>query len=589
MKKDKKMFFRYVATVVLTISLLTLGLMPVSAATIQIDTIDPILVIDKVSVDPAVAGGDFTLGISVRNIANNPGFDLAFSFKIKDTDSLDPFSLAANQVTTIDQLDGNATRTMFFTFSVAKEAQNKNYDMVVSLTGKNASFQQVVSSGTVLTIPVTYDQTKPVLIINSADISPINPDPSGEFDVHFNLGNLSKTTDARNVVMLLDGADNFEVKEISNKKNIMKLEKGTSTVVSYHLQSKDTRIDNTIKLKISFDYLGSESSSVEEIINLPLSWEEAGIGTTPWVIVNKYTLSDEQILAGNTVALRLFIENTNQRPVKNVKISLGVIKIEETSSTTTTQTTGGTVFSPVNSSNSFYIDNIPGKTVIEKAIDLYVDPNASAKTYIVPVEIKYEDRGGKVLECEELVNIPVTQECKLNVLSLQVPQEGFVGQPVQVLAEFVNVGKVSLGNFMVRLDGEFQKENSTYYVGNLDMGYNDFFQAMLIPEKEGALDGKVVFSYIDNNNKDIEVEHPFSIDIQSMPVAMPGSEGEMGEIGNGINSGKSFNGRVPQSGGFFSSLLSNWLTLLLSLVILVEGFFIWRIRRNRRGEEFLDE
>jgi hypothetical protein len=158
------------------------------------------------------------------------------------------------------------------------------------------------------------------------------------------------------------------------------------------------------------------------------------------------------------------------------------------------------------------------------------------------------------------------------------------------MAEFVNVGKVSLGNFMVRLDGEFQKENSTYYVGNLDMGYNDFFQAMIIPDKEGMLEGKVVFSYIDNNNKDVEVEHPFSIDIKSMPEAMPGSEGEMGEMpGNGLNPSKSFNGRVPQSGGFFSSLLSNWLTLLLSLVILVEGICIWRIRRNKRGEEFLDE
>ena len=36
-------------------------------------------------------------------------------------------------------------------------------------------------------------------------------------------------------------------------------------------------------------------------------------GETPWVIVNKYTLSAERVLAGNTVTLSLFIENTNQR------------------------------------------------------------------------------------------------------------------------------------------------------------------------------------------------------------------------------------------------------------------------------------
>lgn len=587
MNRKPNQICRQLVTVIIVWALLLWGIQPLQAATLQIDTIDPILVIDKVSMEQAVAGSDFQIGISVRNMTNNEGFDLAFAFEIKDTDSLAPFSLVANQNTVIDKIGANETRTMFFKFKVDEAAQNKDYEMIVKLTGKNAQFKETVNTVSTITVPVTYDLTKPVLIIRSADINPVQPDQSQEFDVNFRIENLSKTTDARNITFILDGGSNFEVREISNKKTVLKLAKGEDTVVSYRLLSKDSRSDNTVKLKISFDYLGSESSSVEETVNLPLSWANTGIGATPWVIVNKYTLSDERVLAGNTVTLNLYIENTNERPVKNVKISLGVIKIEETSGTTTTQTSGGTVFSPVNSSNSFYVDSIPGKSIVEKAVDLYVDPNAAAKTYIVPVEIKYEDRSGKTLECEELVNIPVTQECKLNILSMQVPPEGFIGQPVQVMAEFVNVGKVALGNFMVRLEGDFAKENSTYYVGNLEIGFNDFFQAVLIPEKEGPIEGKVIFSYIDNNNKDIEVEKTFTMNIMSQP-AFPGNEGGMaGKPGNALDPRGGFNGN--ETSGLLPFVKAKWPTILFALFVIIEAVYIWRLKRNKRSGEFLDE
>jgi len=565
---------------------LTAERLTAGAATIEIDTIDPVLIMEKTSMEQAVAGGEFTLGLSIRNISSNPGLDLSLSCKIKGEETLEPFALKPNQTTTIDKIEAKETRTVQLAFTVDASAQNKDYEIMISLDGKNAEFKETVHVSTSVNVPVTYDLTKPVLLVQSASVSPDNPDLIEGFEAHLKIQNLSKTTDARNIVLLLDGNDNFEVMDISNRKNILKLDKGEDKVVTYKLRAKDTRSGNAVKLKISFDYLGSEAESVEESINLPLPREDVGVGATPWVIVNKYTLSAERVLAGNTVTLKLFIENTNMRPVKNVKISLGVIKIEETTGGTSSTTTGGTVFSPVNSSNSFYLDYIPGKTVIEKDIDLYVDPNAAAKTYIVPVEIKYEDRSGKTLECEELVNIPVTQECKLNVLSVQVPPVGFVGQPVQVMAEFVNIGKVALGNFMVTLEGDFQKENGTYYIGNLDIGYNDFFQGAVIPLNEGKLEGNLVFSYIDNNNKDVRVEKPFTIEVQNAPAPPAGPEGEIMRPGA---PGMITPGKQAPKGGFLTSLKNNWFNGLLGLVILLEGVYIWRLRKKRDSEEFFNE
>ncbi|MFZ5753128.1 MAG: hypothetical protein ACOY3J_02710, partial [Bacillota bacterium] len=253
------------------------------------------------------------------------------------------------------------------------------------------------------------------------------------------------------------------------------------------------------------------------------------------------------------------------------------------------KTTGGTVFSPVNSSNSFFIEYIPGKTVLEKDIDLYVDPNAAAKTYIVPVEIKYEDRKGTTLTSEELVNIPVTQECKLQILSVQVPPTGFMGQPIPVTAEFVNVGKVALGNFMVTLEGDFEKDNGTYYIGNLDIGVSDMFQAGVIAGSEGKLEGKVVFSYIDNNNKNVRVEHPFTIEVQGRPVPPPGQEEEMMGPDGSVKPGMPVKGMPPQKASFLTTLKTKWPTFLLGLVIILEGIYIWRLKRKKASEEFFNE
>lgn len=562
---------------------------------IEIEGINPLIVIEKVDVEQAVAGSDFAITFSLRNISSNPAYELEMSFEVDDNDdntnTMYPFTLKDSESATIDKLEGNASRSVILKFDVDKEAQNKNYKMTVDVKGKNAKFESnVVRTSGIINVPVTYDLTKPVLMISEATISPENPGFDEEFNLNLRIVNKSKTTEARNVTLLLDGTvgdnNNFEVVEITNRKNITKLEEGNSAIVTYRLKAKDTKVDNTAKLTMKYDHQGNqEGETIEEIINIPLP-DSIGVGAKPLVIVNKYTLSAERVLAGNTVTLKLFVENTNKRDVRNVKISLDVIEIEDTSASGGVRR-GGTVFSPVNSSNSFFLDHIPGKTVIEKDIDLYVDPNATAKTYIVPVKIKYEDKNGSALDTEELVNIPVTQECKLEVLSTNVPTTGFVGEPISIQSEFVNVGKVSLGNFMVQLEGEFEKQNATYYVGAFDIGISDYFQGEIIPQEVGPLEGKLIYTYIDNNNKDVRVEELFTIEVEEKPTPPPGSEGEMGPDGKGGPGMADMPG--AQGGGFFAKLRAKAFNTLLGLVILFEAIYIWRLKKKKKEEEFFDE
>jgi len=519
----------------------------------------------ETSLDEVGFGQEFDLTISLENAGNVEAKNLVLTL-----DGLENFKVMdITNKKYLKKVGKNSTTKV--TYRLKTDENNKGNNVLLKMSYEYLSDGKGEQEET-LNLPVSLSDflKQPRLVVTRVTLSPDFPDLNEAFYLNFDIENISNI-EAKNLVVTLNGQENFEVIDFSNRKYFSKIAGKSSIRTNYMLLAKDAKKDNTVELKMSYDYFSNKNGEQIEIINLPML-RTGRNGKNPWVIINKYVLSAEKVLAGNTVTLKLFVENTNNKPVSNVKISLGVIEVEGEQ--------GGTVFSPVNSSNSFYLDTIPGKTIIEKEIDLYVDPNAAAKTYIVPVSIKYEDINGNQLSVDELVNIPVTQESKLQIISVDLPPVGYVGQPIPVGAEFVNVGKVALNNFNVSLEGDFNKENGNYYVGNLDIGASDYFQAMIFPEQEGVLKGNLVFTYVDNNNKDVRIEYPFEIEVQQMDPAMLGP-GDMGPDSPGsINGG----GRKALSGSMQQIVLWGLLA-----VVVIETIILIKKKKKEKSGEFFDE
>ena len=97
----------------------------------------------------------------------------------------------------------------------------------------------------------------------------------------------------------------------------------------------------------------------------------------PKIIVSKYVCDPLIVMAGEEFDLNLSLMNTHKdKGVKNIKMFLTLA--EETSSETEKS---GNIFTPVNSSNTYYFDAIPPKGTVDKELRLYVVPNAQPKTY----------------------------------------------------------------------------------------------------------------------------------------------------------------------------------------------------------------
>lgn len=505
-------------------------------------------------------GEEFDVAISFKNTGEHFAYNLTYSLDFLDYNGANPISI-------IDSpriLDPNTwhRQNINLRMKVNESANLGDYKMQLKIDYRDENGATYNTSSITRPIKIDLGRTNPELVVTRADVS---AGGQGKYQANFTLQNMGEK-EARNLTASFNGGANYLVAETSNKKHLGNIRgKGTASL-SFLIEERDGINDETATIEFSFEDENKVTQSQSVQVYLGTGGSSTAGGKTPWVIVNKYTLSSEQVFAGNRVVLSLFIENTNPKSVKNLKLSMGVIRVED-------DKVGGTVFSPVNSSNTFFIENIPGKSVVRKDVELFIDPNASAKTYIVPLDIVYEDERGKQLSAEEMINIPVIQSSMLEVLSVDLPPQGFMGDMINIAAEFVNVGKVDLSNFRVNIEGDFEKDNTLYYVGTLERGMSDYYQGRIIPTEEGTLEGTLVFSYLDAANEEVRLEEDFSIEILPMMEPEPMPDGMDHDF-----PGHDF--KEPSK--------INWIYLILGLALLGQAFVIFKMKRKKSEEEFYE-
>ncbi|MCL2122067.1 MAG: hypothetical protein FWH28_07450, partial [Clostridiales bacterium] len=179
------------------------------------------------------------------------------------------------------------------------------------------------------------------------------------------------------------------------------------------------------------------------------------------------------------------------------------------------------------------------------------------------------------------VNIPVTQQAKLSVTSMTLPSSANIGMPVPVMAEFVNSGKVDLADFSVRLEGAFDTMDASMYMAKLMIGVTTSYTGMLTAYEEGEVEGKLIVSYLDNNNLEVEDEYPFTLNVSQM------EELEFPEGGMMFPEGM-YPSDLSDEPVVIRLLKAYWLPGALGLVILIQFIYIIRIKKKAKEEFFED-
>jgi hypothetical protein len=353
-------------------------------------------------------------------------------------------------------------------------------------------------------------------------------DVNENFTVSFDLYNSGKVA-AKSIVVTAAGVDTAAVvPKSASVKTIAELAPGATTSLSFTFAGTAASKTQNYAIQFTTEYTsgGSAVSSFKQFagvnVNNPDSDEENA--SKPKLIVSNYECDPLIVMAGQEFNLNMEVLNTHStKGVKNIKMFLTLA--EETSSDSEKS---GNVFTPVESSNTFYFDEIGPKATVQKQLRLYVVPDAQPKTYTLTVNFEYEDATGKEFTATELLGINVKQVTALQMDDFAIPDAVEMYSPVTVSFGYYNTGKVTLSNVMVKVVGDVECQNKNTYIGNLESGASEYFESSFTPTSSGEVPVSIVVSYEDASGEVMEETRDFTLNVMEpmMPEDMEGEEAE---------------------------------------------------------------
>ena len=341
------------------------------------------------------------------------------------------------------------------------------------------------------------------------DVEIVNvKEPSGTYGVNqnFNIAfDVRNRGDAVAKDVKVTVRENGESGSVVPKSNsivaVGDLAAGSLKPVSVTMAATDDAKTRNYTIEIFVEYVqNGKVVSFSQYAGVNINNADGDGESKPKIIVSQYTSDPMIVMAGEEFDLTMAFLNTHaQKTVKNVKMFLTLS--EETSSDT--QRTGN-IFTPVNSSNTFYFDSIPSKQTVEKVISLYVVPDAQPKTYTLTVNFEYEDDQGNEYTATELLGINVKQATKIETSEIYLAPSSEIFMPMYLYFDIYNTGKVDISNMKVELSGDIDTTVKSVYLGNCTKGESLYYEGNFSVINEGTNNVVITISYEDPNGEIVE-------------------------------------------------------------------------------------
>ena len=297
-----------------------------------------------------------------------------------------------------------------------------------------------------------------------------------------------------------------------------------------------------------------------------------GTASTPRVIVTGFSTSPEVVHAGETFTLTLHMQNTSKATaVQNMLFDI------QAASESTDTTYVAAAFLPTAGSSTIFVDRIPAGATKDISMEMEARSDLSQKPYVVNVKMNYEDENVNAYENTASVSIPVRQEARVDISSVDVmPDSIEVGSEVNVMFSIYNIGKTKLYNTSVKFIADSVTGGDTY-LGNIDPGATANLDAYLTGAAATMDDGtvkiQITYEYEAGEAATIEKEMTLFVNEMYIPDDM-GMEGDM--FGEDM---------MQEKGGF-----KIWY-VLVPLVLVIIGaavFLVIRRKKKKKAAELLE-
>jgi len=455
-------------------------------------------------------GDRFSASIELENLGTLSAKDVKVTLKGFSNDGI--YSELSG-VSYLKNINGGKTGKLSFNLIVSDKINVRSFPLEIAVDYKD-EFGNSYNESFTYYVPIEEKNAgKASLKIDNITSPSGVVAPDKDFKVGFDVAN-NGTKELSNVKVWVTTESGIICKSQSISM-IDSLKAGEKKSFEFVFTALTDAATKNYPISINVEYDDEEKQTVTQYVGVyvenPKEEKKEESTSTPRIIIDRYSISTGQAVAGKSFEIELSILNTHRNmTVKNMGISFLADE---------------GVFLPAGESGStIFIDEIKAGARVVKKMTFATKFDAAPKSYLLNINFEYEDEQNKAYTLKESISIPVMQEQRLEISEIETAMDAFVGQPVPVTLNFYNMGKSTLNNLMIKCKGEgFDlRPGSEYFVGNFEPGRSDYYEAYIIPNKDGQIKGSVVFTFEDNTGEVKEIEKEFEIFAQGDPGMMGG-------------------------------------------------------------------
>lgn len=297
--------------------------------------------------------------------------------------------------------------------------------------------------------------------------------------------------------------------------------------------------------------------------------------SVPKLIIESYKLSSDKIYAGETFDLEFNVKNTSD----NTNLQNVQIHIKDAGETATIVPASG-------GSNTLYISKIGKGQSSSQKVSLQTAPDAAAKAYTLNVDFSYESATTNAAHtANETIAVPILQKIRLKCDEPTVYDDvSYLDSSTSMSIKMYNMGRSSIYNCIVDVEGNGLKLEESYFGGTLSAGSTLAADISVIPSEAGDIQGTVVISYEDVYGEPGEERLPFTLHVEDPNAGMENMEGMEGMGGEGMEGGMTDPGMEGGSKGF-----PWWGWVIGAGALGGGGFFGFKKLKKRRARSLEDD
>lgn len=220
----------------------------------------------------------------------------------------------------------------------------------------------------------------------------------------------------------------------------------------------------------------------------------------PRLLVETYSISDDEIVPGEEFELTMKIRNTS---IYYDTYSV-VVTVEDN---TSSGNTNPQIYPVYGSSNQTYIERVYARNSWDITVPLKAAENISAPEIPLKVTITYNDNYFIDKQTNvAFINLPVRLSGDLNLVSASVPESVSTGTKARISATYENTGSKNLYNVTMKVSGGEVFEPITADLYNIGGGEKNTAEVYIDCNEIGKIPIAISFTYEDDQGEVFETE-----------------------------------------------------------------------------------